>query len=137
LSTFGLPIHIALQGRDVNETVEARRPRNHLVSLPIGYDPAYVLARHPGHCRKVALADLVTEHEVPRAVVLAAILSELDDPTAWKHHESFGPIGALDDSQFQVEARFSPRRFKSPALVATIGKELFPERIYSEQGRKK
>src|SRR5258707_10984490 len=25
-----------------------------------------------------------------------------DDPTAWKHHESFRPIGALDDFSFEL-----------------------------------
>jgi hypothetical protein len=52
--------------------------RNHLVPLPIAYHPAHVFTRHVGHCRKVALADLVTDHEVPRAVILADMLAELE-----------------------------------------------------------
>src|SRR5262249_33450787 len=59
------------------------------------------------------------------------------DPTAWKHHESFRPIGALDDFSFELRQDLRQGLFKVRPLVATIGKELFQERVHPEKGRKK
>ena len=60
-----------------------------------------------------------------------------DDPTAWKHHESFRLIGALDDFSFKVRQDLRQGLLKVRPLVATIGKELFQERVHPEKGRKK
>src|SRR5260370_4710640 len=60
-----------------------------------------------------------------------------DDPTAWKHHESFRPIGALDDLSFELRQDLRQGLLKVRPLVATIGKELFQERVHPEKGRKK
>ena len=60
-----------------------------------------------------------------------------DDPTAWKHHESFRPIGALDDFSFELRQDLRQGLLKVRPLVATIGKELFQERVHPEKGRKK
>src|SRR5262249_30925358 len=60
-----------------------------------------------------------------------------DDPTAWKHHESFRPIGALDDFSFELWQDLRQGLLKVRPLVATIGKELFQERVHPEKGRKK
>ena len=60
-----------------------------------------------------------------------------DDPTAWKHHESFRPIGALDDFSFELRQDLRQGLLKVWPLVATIGKELFQERVHPEKGRKK
>src|SRR5262249_18171734 len=48
-----------------------------------------------------------------------------DDPTPWKHHESFRPIGALDDFSFELWQDLRQGLLKVRPLVATIGKELF------------
>src|SRR6266567_561520 len=60
-----------------------------------------------------------------------------DDPTAWKHHESFRVIGALDDFSFELRQDLRQGLLKVRPLVATIGKELFQERVHPEKGRKK
>src|SRR5207248_226491 len=60
-----------------------------------------------------------------------------DDPTAWKHHEFFRPIGALDDFSFELRQDLRQGLLKVRPLVATIGKELFQERVHPEKGRKK
>src|SRR5258707_2328033 len=60
-----------------------------------------------------------------------------DDPTAWKHHESFRPIGALDDFSFELRQDLRQGLLKVWPLVATIGKELFQERVHPRKGRKK
>ena len=60
-----------------------------------------------------------------------------DDPTAWKRHESFRPIGALDDFSFELWQDLRQGLLKVRPLVATIGKELFQERVHPEKGRKK
>jgi len=60
-----------------------------------------------------------------------------DDPTAWKHHESFRPIGALDDFSFELRQDLRQGILKVRPLVATIGKELFQERVHPEKGCKK
>ena len=60
-----------------------------------------------------------------------------DDPTAWKHHKSFRPIGALDDFSFELRQDLRQGLLKVRPLVATIGKELFQERVHPEKGRKK
>src|SRR5262249_29796035 len=60
-----------------------------------------------------------------------------DDPTPWKHHESFRPIGALDDFSFELWQDPRQGLLKVRPLVATIGKELFQERVHPEKGRKK
>src|SRR5436309_11529241 len=51
-----------------------------------------------------------------------------DDPTAWKHHESFRPNGALDDFSFELRQDLRQSLLKVRPLVATIGKELFSKR---------
>src|SRR5262245_21549340 len=60
-----------------------------------------------------------------------------DDPTAWKHHESSRPIGALDDFSFELRQDLCQGFLKVRPLIATIGKELFQERVHPEKGRKK
>src|SRR5262249_23473826 len=55
-----------------------------------------------------------------------------DDPTPWKHHESFRPIGALDDFSFELWQDPRQGLLKVRPLVATIGKELFQERVHPE-----
>ena len=60
-----------------------------------------------------------------------------DDPTAWKRHESFRPIGALDDFSFELRQDLRQGFLKVRPLIATIGKELFQERVHPEKGRKK
>ena len=60
-----------------------------------------------------------------------------DDPTAWKHHESFRPIRALDDFSFELRQDLRQGLLKVRPLVATIGKEPFQERVHPEKGRKK
>ena len=61
----------------------------------------------------------------------------LHDPAAWKHHKTFGLIGALDDFRFEVGQDFRERLMEFRPLVAAIGKQLFQERIESEQSGKK
>src|SRR6266436_2984142 len=61
--------------------VQARRPHHHPTPPPIAHPPAYVFARHAGHRREVALANLVAEHDASRAVVLADMLADLEDRT--------------------------------------------------------
>src|SRR6266481_4516225 len=56
-----------------------------------------------------------------------------DDPTAWKHHESFRPIGALDDFSFELRQDLRQGLLKVWPLVATIGKELFQERVHPKR----
>jgi len=58
------------------------------------------------------------------------------DPTTWKHHKSFGLIGALDDFSFEVGQDFRERLVKFRPLIAGVGKQLFQERIHPEQGSK-
>src|SRR5262249_9082838 len=60
-----------------------------------------------------------------------------NDPTAWKHHESSRPIGALDDFSFELRQDLCQGFLKVRPLIATIGKELFQERVHPEKGRKK
>src|SRR5262249_37877898 len=60
-----------------------------------------------------------------------------DDPTAWKHHESSRPIGALDDFSFELRQDLCQGFLKVRPLIATISKELFQERVHPEKGRKK
>src|SRR5436305_9115945 len=57
-----------------------------------------------------------------------------DDPTAWKHHESFRPIGALDDFQFRAEARSSPRPFETPAPGSHHRQRAFSRKGTSRKG---
>ena len=54
-----------------------------------------------------------------------------------KHHKSFGVIGALDDFSFEMRQDFRQGLVEFRSLIATVGKELFQERIHPEQGRKK
>src|SRR5262249_25461244 len=70
--------HAVFERRDVDETVQARQPRDHLVSLPIAHHPAHVFARYPGHRREVAVAALVTNYDASHAVILADMLAELE-----------------------------------------------------------
>ena len=58
----------------------------------------------------------------------------LDDPTAWKHHKSFGMIAALDDFSLQVGQDFRECFLEFLPLIATVGKELLQEGIHPEQG---
>src|SRR4029450_3925152 len=51
--------------------------------------------------------------------------------------ESFRPIGALDDFSFELWQDLRQGLLKVRPLVATIGKELFQERVHPEKGRKK
>src|SRR5207244_5803653 len=60
-----------------------------------------------------------------------------DEPTAWKAHESLRPIGALDDFSFELRQDLRQGLLKVRPLVATIGKELFQERVHPEKGGKK
>ena len=60
-----------------------------------------------------------------------------DDPTAWKHHKSFGVIGALDDFSFEMGEDFRQGLLEFWSLIAAVGKQLFQERIHPEQCRKK
>src|ERR1700756_49124 len=60
-----------------------------------------------------------------------------DDPTAWKHHKSFGVIGALDDFSFEMGEDFRQGLLEFLSLIAAVGKQLFQERIHPEQCRKK
>src|SRR5436189_4134337 len=62
----------------------------------------------------------------------SACKGAFDDPTAWKHHESFRPIGALDDFSFELRQDLRQGLLKVRPLVATIGKELFQERVHPE-----
>src|SRR6266478_387371 len=77
-SAFGFQIHNASEPRDIDETVKARRPRNHLVPLPIAYHPAHIFACHPAIAARSPSQILWRIMTRPRAVVLADILSELD-----------------------------------------------------------
>src|SRR6266478_5697048 len=43
--------------------VQARRPHHHPIPPPIAHHPAYVFARHAGHRRAVALADMLADLE--------------------------------------------------------------------------
>ena len=52
-------------------------------------------------------------------------------------HESFRSIGALDDFSFELWQDLRQGFLKVPPLIATIGKELFQERVHPEKGRKK
>ena len=61
----------------------------------------------------------------------------LDDPTFGQHHKSFGLIGALDDFSFEMGQDFRQGGAEFRPLIATVGKQLFQERIHPEQGRKK
>ena len=63
-------------------------------------------------------------------------MSALDNPTAGKHHKSFGLIGALDDFSFELRQEFRERLMEFRSLIAAVGKQLFQERIHPEQGRK-
>src|SRR5215468_6875949 len=51
--------------------------------------------------------------------------------------KSFRPIGALDDFSFELWQDLRQGLLKVRPLVATIGKELFQERVHPEKGRKK
>jgi hypothetical protein len=42
----------------------------------------------------------------------------LDNPTAGKHHKSFGVIGALDDFSFELRQEFRERRVEFGSLIA-------------------
>ena len=46
----------------------------------------------------------------------------LDNPTAGKHHESFGVIGALDDFSFELRQEFRERPLEFGSLIAAVGK---------------
>ncbi len=46
----------------------------------------------------------------------------LDNPTAGKHHKSFGVIGALDDFSFELRQEFRERRVEFGSLIAAVGK---------------
>jgi len=61
----------------------------------------------------------------------------LDHPTTWEHDESFGVIGALDDFSFEVGQDFCQGLLEFRPLIASVGKQLFQERIHPEQGCKK
>ena len=45
--------------------------------------------------------------------------SALDDPATWKHHKSFGPIGAPDDLSFEVRQDFRERLLELRSLIGT------------------
>src|SRR6266545_213431 len=57
--------------------------------------------------------------------------------TTQRRGESFRPIGALDDFSFELRQDLRQGLLKVRPLVATIGKELFQERVHPEKGRKK
>ena len=61
----------------------------------------------------------------------------LDNPTAGKHHKSFGLIGALDDFSFELRQEFRERLMEFRSLIAAVGKQLLQERIHPEQSGKK
>jgi hypothetical protein len=61
----------------------------------------------------------------------------LDDPAFGQHHKSLGLIGALDDFSFEMGQDFRQGIAEFRPLIATVGKQLFQERIHPEQGRKK
>ena len=61
----------------------------------------------------------------------------LNDPAAWKHHKSFGLIGALDDFSFEVGQDFRERLLEFRPLIAAVSKQLFQERMDPEQSGKK
>ena len=61
----------------------------------------------------------------------------LDNPTAGKHHKSFGLIGALDDVSFELRQEFRERLMEFRSLIAAVGKQLLQERIHPEQSGKK
>ena len=46
----------------------------------------------------------------------------LDNPTAGKHDESFGVIGALDDFSFELRQEFRESRVEFGSLIAAVGK---------------
>ena len=60
----------------------------------------------------------------------------LDDPAAWKHHKSFCLIGALDDFGLELRQDSRERLLEFRPLIATVGKQLFQERIHPKQSRK-
>src|SRR5262245_24027393 len=74
---------------------------------------------------------------LPPSAAVEPSKGAFDDPTAWKHHESFRPIGALDDFSFELRQDLRQSFLKVRPLIATIGKELFQERVHPEKGRKK
>ena len=47
-----------------------------------------------------------------------------DDPTTWKHHESFRMIASLDDFGFEIGQDFRQGLLKFGPLIAAIGKQL-------------
>ena len=55
----------------------------------------------------------------------------------WEHYKSFGVIGALDDFSFEIGKDFRQGLLEFRSLIAAVGKQLFQERIHSEQCRKK
>ena len=60
-----------------------------------------------------------------------------DNPTAWENDKTFGVIRALDDFSFEVRQNFRQGLLEFQPLIATVGKQLFQERIHPEKGCKK
>src|SRR5437762_13590274 len=57
-----------------------------------------------------------------------------DDPTAWKHHESFRPIGALDDFSFELRQDLRQGLLKLRPLVDHHRQRAFSRKGTSRKG---